>query len=141
MKALGFILILVFAGLMLFGQSDLPDRGDLDAPANQEVTPYYIANAYNDVGAPNMVTVVLVDYRGFDTLGETLVIMAAGLAVLLILRSDYRGPEPDARRRQRERKIEGGLGQAVLSDDDPPEGEDAGQENTIDPTPEPGGRP
>jgi multicomponent Na+:H+ antiporter subunit B len=32
------------------------------------------------------VTVVLADYRGFDTLGETIVVFAAGLACFLILR-------------------------------------------------------
>jgi hypothetical protein len=117
LKALGLTLLVIFAALMLYGESGLPDRGDLDAPANRLVTPYYIVNAYSDVGAPNMVTVVLVDYRGFDTLGETVVILAAGLAVLLILRTSYPGPEPDIRRRGRERKIEGGLGQADLDDE------------------------
>jgi multicomponent Na+:H+ antiporter subunit B len=112
LKFLGLILMLVFAGLMLYGAADLPDRGDVDAPANRRVTPYYISNAYSDAGAPNMVTVVLVDYRGFDTLGETLVILAAALAVLLIQRSDFGGPIE--MRRRRERKMEGGLGQADI---------------------------
>lgn len=35
---------------------------------------------------PNVVTVVLASYRGFDTLGETSVIFTAGIAVLLLLR-------------------------------------------------------
>ena len=34
---------------------------------------------------PNIVTAVLADYRGYDTLGETAVILTAGLAVMLIL--------------------------------------------------------
>jgi multicomponent Na+:H+ antiporter subunit B len=33
-----------------------------------------------------MVTVTLADYRGFDTLGETLVVLTAGMACWLILR-------------------------------------------------------
>ncbi len=35
---------------------------------------------------PNIVTVVLASYRGFDTLGETSVIFTAGIAVMLLLR-------------------------------------------------------
>ncbi|MEO9971718.1 MAG: cation:proton antiporter, partial [Hyphomonadaceae bacterium] len=34
---------------------------------------------------PNVVTAVLASYRGFDTLGETGVIFAAGIAVVLLL--------------------------------------------------------
>jgi multicomponent Na+:H+ antiporter subunit B len=37
------------------------------------------------VATPNIVTAVLADYRGYDTLGETAVILTAGLAVILIL--------------------------------------------------------
>jgi multicomponent Na+:H+ antiporter subunit B len=33
-----------------------------------------------------MVTVILGDYRGFDTLGEEVVILTAGLSTLLLLR-------------------------------------------------------
>jgi multicomponent Na+:H+ antiporter subunit B len=37
-------------------------------------------------GLPNVVTAVLASYRGYDTLGETTVVLTAGIAVLLILR-------------------------------------------------------
>ena len=46
---------------------------------------YYIANTKTDMGIPNLVTGVLASYRGYDTLGETVVIFTAGLGVLLIL--------------------------------------------------------
>ncbi|MDG2380195.1 MAG: DUF4040 domain-containing protein [Pirellulaceae bacterium] len=39
---------------------------------------------------PNVVTVVLASYRGFDTLGETTVIFTAGIAVLILLRGPRR---------------------------------------------------
>jgi multicomponent Na+:H+ antiporter subunit B len=47
---------------------------------------YYIRNAYRDAKTPNMVTVILADYRGYDTLGEETVILTAGLICYLILR-------------------------------------------------------
>ena len=34
---------------------------------------------------PNIVTAVLASYRGFDTMGETMVIFTAGVAVMLLL--------------------------------------------------------
>jgi multicomponent Na+:H+ antiporter subunit B len=39
-----------------------------------------------------MVTYILADYRGYDTLGETTVIFTAGISVILLLRR--RGKKP-----------------------------------------------
>ncbi len=84
----------MFAALLLCVVTELPPRGDLNAPAQRIVNPagtpvagaYYIQNAYKDAKTPNMVTVILADYRGFDTLGETLVVFAGGIACFFILR-------------------------------------------------------
>ena len=46
-----------------------------------------ISLIYNAIGtqlAPNMVTLVVFDWRGFDTLGESLILVTAVLVVLLI---------------------------------------------------------
>ena len=46
-----------------------------------------ISLVYNAIGtqlAPNMVTLVVFDWRGFDTLGESLILVTAVLVVLLI---------------------------------------------------------
>jgi multicomponent Na+:H+ antiporter subunit B len=94
LKALQFILLFAFTGILMATVAQLPPRGDLDAPVHQVVSPvgspvagaYYIQNAYADAKTPNMVTVILADYRGFDTLGETLVVFAGGIACLFILR-------------------------------------------------------
>ncbi|MBP90750.1 MAG: cation:proton antiporter [Planctomycetaceae bacterium] len=42
--------------------------------------------AHHGVGVPNIITAVLASYRGYDTLGETVVIFTAGIGVLLLLR-------------------------------------------------------
>ncbi len=71
----------------------LPVRGDVDAPLHRKTSPagspvagyYYVKNGYEDAHTLNAVTVVLGDYRGFDTLGETIVVFTAGAACLLIL--------------------------------------------------------
>jgi multicomponent Na+:H+ antiporter subunit B len=46
----------------------------------------YIEKGYEETEVLNMVTFVLADYRGFDTLGEVTVIFTAGISVLLLLR-------------------------------------------------------
>ena len=46
-----------------------------------------VSNVYNVLGteiAPNMVTVVIFDFRGYDTLGESIILLTAGLVVLLV---------------------------------------------------------
>lgn len=46
-----------------------------------------VSNIYNALGtqiAPNMVTVVIFDFRAYDTLGESIILLSAGLVVLLI---------------------------------------------------------
>ena len=51
----------------------------------------------------NIVNVILVDYRGFDTLGEISVVMAAGIAITALLRRrpNSAPPAPKASRRQK----------------------------------------
>jgi multicomponent Na+:H+ antiporter subunit B len=53
-----------------------------------DVSQYYLDNAYDQTGVTNVVTAVLVGYRGFDTLGEVAVVFAAGIAMLLVLRRE-----------------------------------------------------
>lgn len=69
----------------------LPRVGDPDSPPARHVSPRYIESGPAETGAPNLVTAVLADYRGYDTLGETVVIFTAGLACLLILDRGGRG--------------------------------------------------
>ena len=94
MRILNFILIVGFASLLIFASSSFPARGNTDAPVNQErgiagaknPPAYYIQYAYHDDHTPNMVSVILADYRSYDTLGEETVILAAALVCFMILR-------------------------------------------------------
>lgn len=99
MKIINYVLLGVFGFLLAYGALDLPLRGSVYAPANRDVsivgTPgasaYYIRNAQKDMATPNVVTAILADYRGYDTLGETTVIFCAGIIVFLILRRHRHG--------------------------------------------------
>ncbi len=77
--------VLVTGGALVFATPDMPRFGDPDAPVHQHVGPRYIEDGPRETGIPNMVTSVLASYRGYDTLGETVVILTAGIGVLLLL--------------------------------------------------------
>ena len=81
--------VTVLVGTLLATVGSLPAVGAADAPvATSPVTGYYLDNAYTETGVENAVTAVLAAYRGFDTLGEATVVIAAGIAVLLVLRQE-----------------------------------------------------
>ena len=87
MKQLTAIILVLITGIFCMTADTLPVIGDPNSPANQHVSPYYIENSKKDTGSPNIVTGVLADYRGFDTLGETSVMFVAGLSTVMILRT------------------------------------------------------
>jgi multicomponent Na+:H+ antiporter subunit B len=79
-------LIAVAAGaLLIYAVLDLPTFGDPTSPANAYIGRTYLEIGPGEVGVPNTVTAVLASYRGFDTLGETVVIFAAGIGAALLL--------------------------------------------------------
>ena len=62
-------------------------------PPETAMDDYYLAHAQEQVGANNVVTSIVFDYRGFDTLGEATVLFAAVLGVGTVLRRRKRGEE------------------------------------------------
>jgi multicomponent Na+:H+ antiporter subunit B len=85
MRYLVWLVLLFAGGVILYADSDLPRMGDRNSPPAMHVSPRYIEKSHEETGTPNFVTAVLADYRSYDTLGETTVIVTAGLACLLIL--------------------------------------------------------
>lgn len=85
----GILLPLIVAGVtavtLLFGVSETPPLGDPANPVHAQ-GPDYVARSLPETGIPNVVSSVLASYRGFDTLGETVVIFTAGIAVLMLLK-------------------------------------------------------
>jgi len=73
------VLASVFAGLVV---GYVPDTA-LNVTAD-----YYATNTAKDIGAPNIVTAIIVTYRGLDTLGEVTVLFLSAAIVALVLRQD-----------------------------------------------------
>lgn len=91
-KIFASIAVAITGSILLYGVSDFPAFGDPHSPANagapgaESVSQYFINESYKDTKVPNLVTSVLADYRGYDTMFETVVIFAAGMAIFAILR-------------------------------------------------------
>ena len=97
-------LICVGAGaLLLLAVTDLPSFGDPMSQVHQHVAPVTSPKA-GALYIPNVVTTVLASYRGFDTLGETIVVFTAGLGVLMLLagatRTNHMAKKPLRKLRQ-----------------------------------------
>jgi multicomponent K+:H+ antiporter subunit A len=66
----------------------------LTRPYDTSLSDFFIANSVSGGGGTNVVNVILVDFRGFDTFGEITVLTIAGLGVYLML-DGLRLPPPD----------------------------------------------
>ncbi|MGY4707368.1 hydrogen gas-evolving membrane-bound hydrogenase subunit E [Candidatus Bipolaricaulota sp. J31] len=75
--------LLILAGYFIAGGVWLRPFGE---PARSEMDRYFIEHAQVEVAANNVVTAIVFDYRGFDTLGEATVLFAAVVGVALLLR-------------------------------------------------------
>ena len=87
------VIVLVTGGMLVYGTYDLPRWGHPDNPIHGHVAPEYLedhvplageSGEVLEVHIPNIVTTVLASYRGYDTLGETTVVFAAMVGVLLL---------------------------------------------------------
>ncbi|EEB83997.1 monovalent cation/H+ antiporter subunit A [Roseobacter sp. GAI101] len=62
---------------------------DFPAPSISE---YHLANSYKGGGGDNVVNVILVDFRGFDTFGEIIVLGIAALVIYALTEALLSGP-------------------------------------------------
>ncbi len=80
-----FLLALFIIAVLLVTASRLPRFGGDSNPALNEVTERYLEDGMEETGAVNLVTGIILDYRAFDTLGESHVLFTAAVAVLVLL--------------------------------------------------------
>ncbi len=90
---LPIVVVLITAATVVYATFDKPALGDPNAPVHQHVAPWYLSETPRLIDIPNVVTAVLGSYRGYDTLGEVFVVLAAAIGVLFILSAGRRdGP-------------------------------------------------
>ena len=80
-ELVGGIALVVVSFFLLLVVSQLHPMG---FPPHNEMDEYFIKNAQPELGANNVVTAVVFDYRGFDTLGEATVLFAAITSVFML---------------------------------------------------------
>ncbi len=87
--SLAKLIVFPLLGLhLLYAASDRPGFGDPNSPASVHISPIYLEQSYQDTLTPNVVTSVLMDYRSLDTMIETVVIFASGIACALLLKKE-----------------------------------------------------
>ena len=89
------IVVLITGAALIYGTYDIPPYGQAEDPIHHHVVPRYIEDSPKEVGIPIIVTSVLASYRGYDTLGETVVIFTAGIGVLVLLGGALRRSDKD----------------------------------------------
>ena len=87
--------VLLTGSALVYGTFGMPSFGDPDAPIHLHPDPGYVERVEKETHILNVVTVVLGSFRGYDTLGETVVVFTAAVAVLLLLRRRPRREEAD----------------------------------------------
>lgn len=91
-RLFGAIAVLLF-GVVLLGVA----TGYAERVAPSELAMRYLAEVPADLGAANVVTGILITYRGFDTLGEVAVLFMVAATVGLLLGGETRGASSASR--------------------------------------------
>ena len=96
-RAVAQIVCLAGMAVLLMMVTHLPAFGSADNPANNEVVGRYLENGLSETGAVNTVAGIILDYRAFDTFGESVVLFLAAVSIIALLRlkteSGYSGKE------------------------------------------------
>lgn len=94
----GTISILFLLAMLLTVMVNLPICGEPGNPTNNELSQYYIEHGLEDAGATNLVGNMILNYRVFDTFGESSVLFLAATSVTMLLARDSRNTREKLRR-------------------------------------------
>jgi multisubunit Na+/H+ antiporter MnhB subunit len=84
LSVLVLIILAVFLLIMAAGFT-------FGTPQETDMDDYFIENGQVQIATNNIVTTIVFDYRGFDTLGESTVLFTAVIGVALMFRMIARG--------------------------------------------------
>ena len=84
-QVLSILICAIIVAVLLITVASLPPFGDPHNPAENEVVERYITAGAKETGAQNIVAGMILDYRAFDTFGESAVLFTGAITVLMIL--------------------------------------------------------
>jgi len=90
-KLLSLLFISALGILLLYVVANMPPMGDPGAPTRERVIPRYLEEAEEETNTTNVITGIILNYRGYDTMGEVTVIFCALACVLAVLGREKRG--------------------------------------------------
>ncbi len=93
-QLLAAAMAVVLAVLLGYGSMDLPALGAAQSAVHTHLSPGYLEQTRQLLEIPNLVTGILAGFRGYDTLGELIVIFTAGVGVLSLLGRGTAGSKP-----------------------------------------------
>lgn len=85
-RVLTSLVAVAIIAVLLFTVSGLPSFGTGNTPTENEVPQRYLEKGLEEGGATNLVANMILDYRAFDTLGESNVLFIAVCSVIILLR-------------------------------------------------------
>ena len=93
---------ITFIGILLATVFNLPSFGSGTNPASNEVVKRYLEKGMEETGAVNIVAAVILDYRAFDTFGESAVLFLSVICVMMLLQRDKNNISPEYDREMEE---------------------------------------
>lgn len=94
-KITALVLVVLLFFVLAAAMLGMPAIGNMNNPDNNEVARRYIENGVEETGAVNIVSGMILDYRAFDTFGESCVLFVATICVTIMLRIDGQNKEDD----------------------------------------------
>ena len=84
-RVAAMIVCALLIGILLYAAVKMPKFGGAAHLLESEVSEFYVEHTMEETGAVNIITGIILDYRGFDTLGESHVLFIGMCTVLLLL--------------------------------------------------------
>ena len=92
-RAAAVAVLIAVVALLIRTVIELPPFGEAGNLYNNEVSARYIEQGIEETGAVNFVAGMILDYRAFDTFGESTVLFVAACSVLILLKLGEHGKD------------------------------------------------
>ena len=79
------VLCVAMACVLMVGIAAMPKFAEPGNPTDNEVVEHYVGSAEEETGAENVIAGMILNYRGFDTFGESCVLFVAVCCVMILL--------------------------------------------------------